>query len=148
MFRSKKKKIKINLSCTALIKSRCKYCKSVPMYYYYMMKQISFPDVNDANEIQSWLREQIKNMSTVFFPMESPRNFLTLRSFSQKTSYKKYDPRIHKNYGYDATQSNVVDRITCSCGQTSWAFNQTNARTNPSIKQRKLKVGYNTQIIY
>lgn len=137
-----------SLSCTSLLKSRCKFCGSRPTFYYYSLKTPSYYDIDDSKAIQARIQKFIKEIIEFWYMIESPSSFRSIQSFSHDIYYNKYDPRSHKTYGYHPKVSNTIDHLSCDCGKTTWAFNQTSGAKNPIIKQKRIKPEYKKKIIY
>jgi hypothetical protein len=147
---NKKKYVKISLSDTFPLKNRCKYCSSIPAWYYHTRISSSFQDHEIAQFINMWLTGSHKRMCQDFYLTEMPKSFTNTNNFAHAVDYKGFNPRFHKNskyHNYDHSGT-VVDHLSCSCGKTNWAFNETRAKNKPEIKQRKARITCPNKYVY
>lgn len=129
-------------SCTALFKSRCKYCKSKPYLFFIKSNCILFKDFyynkqayNDySNNTRDFLSYEYKNIS--------PSIYNKINIFSYNLLFNRINVRGYKNYGYNVFYSNIIDNLSCKCGRTVWLFNKTNGTNNKLINQKRLKNNY------
>ncbi len=149
IFNYKKRKlqrVKINLSLT-ILNRRCKRCGSAPAYYYFSRDVNTYPEVSVVKIMSDWLTKNRSRICESWFMMEDPSVFDNISDFSHQTNYKGYKPRWHKNCGHDPMK-HIIEYLVCSCGQTSWAFNERASQSKPHIKQKKAKYSYPSKITY
>lgn len=144
----KKYLVKVPLSCTSLIKSRCKYCKSVPIYTFIKVNCIPFKDFYNNKQSYSMYRKHINNFICYDYKHTSPSLYNKINIFSYNFLFNRINIRHNKNYGWNMNYSNIIDNLTCSCGKTVWLFNKTNGLSNEFISQKRLKDNYQKVVIY
>lgn len=136
--------IKVNLSNTFSLKSRCKYCGSTPEWYYYTRTSQAFEDNKVFQFISEWIKSNYKRMCQDYYLIEYPRSYNRIGNFAHLVDYKAYNPNFHKNCKYhnksNDTDLYTVDHLSCHCGKTNWAFSTTASKNKLEIKQRKARV--------
>lgn len=147
---NKKDFIKVNLSSTFPLKSRCKYCSSDPKHYYLARTISAFQDHEVIIYINMWIASNHKRMCKDYYLAEMPRNYNVISNFGHSVDYKGYSPRYHRNSKYHNLHANLnmIDYVTCRCGKTRWAFNDTVARYKRETIQRKSRVLFKTKYLY
>lgn len=126
---------KINGSQSFFFRARCKFCKSVPKYIYYLLNRMittsSFyriksiydnVDFELSTSDNFYLEHSIKN-----------RNFKPTYMFESISSKKLPIP----NMGHQQNNDRFTTVIECECGKTNWAFVRSN---KDHIKNRKCKL--------
>ena len=135
--------IKISMSSLFPLKNRCKFCMSMPKYYYSIRPSGVFQDHEIIQFINNWIVSNIKRMCHDFYLTEMPKNFPNNRSFGHVVDYKGFNPRLHRSS--KNCNNTIIDHLSCECGKTSWAFNQTGSKNKPEISQRKARITYSTK---
>jgi hypothetical protein len=131
--------IHINYSSTFLAKTRCRYCKSAPMYYYYIRKATYF----DPKQLQyqfNFSKKFLKRMC-----VETARinvmKITTIRHQKFSLPYKSYPISTHKTKGFIA-KNNVDEYLTCNCGFSCWMFAEKINMNRPESVNRKSRYNY------
>lgn len=85
-----------------------------------------------------------------YYLTEKPRNYNTSRHFSHAVDYKGYSPKYHKNHKNHNlhAMANSIDHLSCECGLTDWAFNETVSKSRPEVSQRKARFVFQTKYTY
>lgn len=141
--------IRVNISSTFMVRSRCKNCGKGPDYYYAVGQPFKWVDVRSAlvfsKKVKEWLTKIISNWYLPF----TPRYFEKLGDFAFELEDKSYDPLFHRTRGANNGMNNrVVEFVGCSCGSTIWAFNEKSVAKRPEITNRKGRYKYPQRFVY
>lgn len=135
--------VRINLSTPFPTKSRCKRCGSYPSMYYYLMGKVLRHDPRSSINIKfSLLKKYCKRMCNDQYLLVAPKYFNELESFSHKTSYKGFLPKLHRVRGSNQYCSDFIEYLMCDCGATSWAFSNRSVQGRVEIMNRKARGKY------
>lgn len=145
----KQEVIRLNISSTFMVRTRCKNCGKGPDYYYAVGQPFKWVDVRSAlvfsKKVKEWLVKIISNWYLSF----TPRYFEKLGDFTFELEDKSYDPLFHRTRGGNCgIQNRVVEFVGCSCGQTVWAFNQKSVIKRPEVTNRKGRYKYPQRFVY
>lgn len=133
--------VRVNISSTFPIRSKCKFCMKGPQYYIIQKRPIKWIDPKDIKIIFDQVAKYTKRMTQDFYLPESPKHFHAMGAFSCPVFYKKYDPSLHAKRGimcYD----DVIEMLLCACGFTGWAFTQKSSVLRSEITNRKARYKY------
>jgi len=146
----KPEKFKVNLSSTFPLKNRCKYCATTPKYYYLTRTSSTWQDYEVVLFINMWIANNHKRMCQNYYLIEMPKDYTTISSFDHSIDYKGYNPRFHKNHKNHNlyANSNTIDYLSCQCGRTRWAFNETMSKNRPEISQRKARFTFKAKFSF
>lgn len=141
---NKKEFVKVNLSTPFPLRGKCKYCKGEPKHYYLARTSSAFKDFETIQFINAWIASNHKRMCQDYYLGSMPKDFTKASNFGHSLDYKGYNPRFHKNHKdhNSHSMSNTIDHLSCDCGKTSWAFNETVAKNRPEVRQRKARNVY------
>lgn len=137
--------VRVNLSETFMVRSRCKLCGKLPSMYYYFKNPILFDDVNEVKYLFGFIRKYISRMCDDFYLIESPSSFIHMSFFGFKLNFKGYNPKLHKTrtpwirYKQDLE---ITEFLTCECGKTSWAFSDKTVKLRPEIILKRARYKY------
>jgi hypothetical protein len=141
----KSETIKVSLSETFMVRSRCKHCGELPSVYFYFKNPILFEDVNEVKHVFNFIRKYINRMCEDFYLMENPSNFIHMSFFGFKLNFKGFNPKLHKTrtpwFNYKQ-ELEITEFLGCECGKTSWAFSDKTTRRRPEIVLRKSRYKY------
>ena len=141
----KKEIVKINLSETFMVRSKCKYCAEQPSIYYYVKNPLLWQDPSRIKEIFAFIKKYVHRMCSDFYLMEDPSSFYHISFFGFKTSFSGYNPKLHKTrtpWAFYKQETEITEFLTCECGRTSWAFTDKTAKYRPEIVLRKARYRY------
>lgn len=141
----KSETIKVNVSETFMVRSRCKSCGELPSSYYYYKNPILFEDVSDVKELFGFIRKYISRLCDDFYLADSPTNFVHMSFFGFKLNFKGYNPKLHRTrtpFIQHKQELEITEFLTCKCGKTSWAFSDKTVRQRPEIILRKGRYRY------
>jgi hypothetical protein len=127
---------KVKLSSPFLVRTRCKYCGSLPVDYFRMGGNRHFKDFRDFLNIFSWVPKHNKRLCSDFYLMDDPSSFYVMSNFSYSVPYKAYNPSIHHKRGIRPTRD-INECLVCECGRTYWVFKQQAVMKRPEIVNRK-----------
>ena len=135
--------VRINISSTFMVKSRCKECGKGPDFYYTVLKPYKWQDTKYYKMFSLVTRRWIRRMLSSWYLDFQPRYFRTLEDFSFKVEDKSYLPATHRTRGANIKdRDNVVEFVGCTCGSTVWAFNDKSIKKRPEITNRKGRYKY------
>ena len=146
-FKDKLEVIRINVSTTFLIRSRCKGCGSSPQFYYIIRNKRPWFDPNKVIKDTVKFKSLYKRICHDHYMILPTRYFNSLQSFSHQVSYKGFNPKLHLSRGKSFI-NNVTEFLMCECGDTSWAFNQKSVQHTPEVENRKAKYKYPKKFEY
>lgn len=132
--------VRISLSCH-LIFGKCRFCGKGPDFYYDVEYPIRWLDPRKNLSIFLRYQKYIKRFCFNYYLRDQPRYFLGIAFLAHVPHYKKYNPRLHKNRGVSPVSDNL-EFLSCTCGQTSWAFNDKSIQSRPEIHERKARHKY------
>ncbi len=141
--------IRINISSTFMVRTRCQKCRSGPYYYYAVLKPYKWKNPRHAilfsNITRGWIQRMVSNWYLDF----TPRHFNKMGDFSFNLEDKAYSPILHRVRGSNVNErDNVVEFIGCECGDTIWAFNDKSIKKRPEITNRKGRYKYPQRFVY
>jgi hypothetical protein len=131
----------IKLSTPFLVKSRCKFCRGLPMHYYYIKSRGLY---QDPSKLVQWFQDvskHFKRMCTEHYFLSEPRYCGGMANFSQTPFYKGYNPTLHRTRGV-SNSSEMSEFLMCECGGTSWAFRNKAVKNRPEIVNRKSRKNF------
>lgn len=127
--RSDKKMLKIAISSTFNVRSRCKYCYGKPNNIYFIR--------DSSLSINPKKTNFIYNRSILF---DYPRLRINSMIGLNEKPRSKYNPKLHNNKYVNPYP--IAESFCCKCGQTSWETNFFATSTRPEISMRKSKKIY------
>jgi hypothetical protein len=136
--------VKVNLSETFMVRSRCKECGKFPSIYYYVKNPPLSIGPTKMKETFSFIKKYVSRMCSDFYLMDSPKSFHTINYFGFQTHFKSYRPKLMKTRSPWNYQPNpeMVEFLTCECGGTTWAFAAKTNRFRAEIIFRKARYKY------
>jgi hypothetical protein len=141
--RYRPKTISISLSSSFMAKARCKKCGGHPTVYYAMFRPGVWSDVVGYRKFSPRSRRWVRRMCSSWYKEYSPKEFHDVFEFTFRLDYKNYNPLLHRTRGSDVIgRDNIIECLSCECGQTSWAFNQESVKRRLEIVNRKGKYAY------
>lgn len=135
--------IKIRLSTPVLARARCKKCGSFPTIYYVMYNGMTGWEPSRTQRMM-YRRMKLRGI-------DKTRSITQISDFGQILKFKSYAPTYHKIRGdefgaeYDF---DIVEYLTCKCGQSRWAFSEKAAQHRPEIINRKARSFFPLEIEY
>ena len=135
------KPVRINLSTTFIIRTKCKFCATGPVHYFTGKNSIKWFDPHNAKKNHKFYFKFMKRMNYDFYLDETPKNYTSMSPFTHTPTYKGYYPSLHKKRGVSAI-NDFVEYLCCDCGRSKWVFSQKSAKQRPEIVNRKAKNSY------
>jgi hypothetical protein len=135
------KLVRINLSTTFLIRTKCKFCASGPVHYFVGKSAIKWFDPHKAKDNFKFYFKFIKRMNYDFYLDENPKQYTSMSPFTHTPTYKGYYPTLHKKRGVPVI-NDFIEYLCCDCGRSKWVFSQKSTRQRPEITNRKAKNSY------
>ena len=140
-FPKKAEVIRISLSIPFLVKNRCKGCGEHPSIYYFIRNPSLWNDPREGfNKIDKF-KMFLKRMCMDFYLMDDPSSFDSISLFNHKISYNSYNPKLHKSIGINRS-FDMIEYLTCECGQSVWAFYDKSSQNRIEIKNRKSNIRF------
>ena len=137
--------VKVNLSETFMVRSRCNSCGELPSMYYYFKNPLLFDDPNEVKLLFTFIRKYISRMCDDFYLIESPSSFHHMSFFGFRAAFKGYNPKLHRTrtpwFNYKQ-ELEITEFLTCECGKTSWAFSDKTVKSRPEIVLKKARYKY------
>ena len=143
--------VKINLSETFMVRSRCKLCGDFPSIYYYVKNPLLWSDPHKVKEIFSFIKKYVHRMCSDFYLMENPSNFYYVGYFGFKVSFKGYNPKLHHTrtpWSYYKQETEITEFLTCECGRTAWAFSDKTVKFRPEIIFKRARYKYPNKFVF
>lgn len=141
--------IRVNISSTFLVRTRCSRCSKGPTYYYSIRNPISWKDARTQIAIGKWRRGWVKRMATDLYLYDEPKRYTNLQDFSFILEGKQYRPSAHRTCGRPTNnKEDITEILSCECGATTWAINQKATRNCPEITNRKGRYTYPQKFEY
>ena len=141
--RYKPKTIGISLSSSFMARARCKFCTKPPSAYYACFKPNLWADATTYRRFSPRSTRWIRRMTSSWYKEFAPKEFHDIYEFTFRMDYKSYRPLLHRAVGADVSgRDNVIDCVSCECGRTIWAFNQTSNQKRLEVISRKGKYTY------
>lgn len=137
----KKNYVKINMSSTFLAKSICKECGEAPDTYYWINQPSLWINPRSSHAVFAWYKKFFKQINGSWYKKHEPRFFHSIKDFSFHWLEKGYKPSLHQHISINQV-NNIVEYLSCPCGETVWAFSQKSAETRMEIKNRKARYKY------
>jgi hypothetical protein len=137
--------VRVNLSETFMVRSRCKSCGELPSMYYYFKNPVLFDDVNEVRHIFGFIKKYISRMCDDFYLIENPSSFKHMSYFGFRLNFKGYNPKLHKTrtpWVQYKQELEITEFLTCECGKTSWAFSDKTIKLRPEIIFKKARYKY------
>lgn len=139
----KPKTVGISLSSSFMAKARCRYCGERPTHYFGMYKQNYWDDVSHYRSFTPRNWRWVRRMCSSWYKGYEPKEFNSVFDFTFRLDYKNYRVTLHRARGVDISmRDNIIDCVTCECGRTVWAFNQSSTKKRPEVANRKGKYAY------
>jgi len=133
----------INISSSFLARSRCKSCGKGPKYYFSVNKPYLYFLVNQRIFTSKAIRKWITNLVTNWYLSLQPKQFKNMKNFKIALNDKHFTPTLHRTRGSDVKdRDNIIDMISCDCGETTWAYNEKSVKNRPEITNRKGKYSF------
>ena len=129
--------------CSSIIfdKSRCKYCLSLPYYYFYIRcSNIAFDYKKNILSFDVSKRLELKKKTfDKFYSYGNDKvdSINSTRWFSHSVNYKGVTFRLFKNKTNPAID--YVELFSCKCNRTSWTIYQKGAKNRPEITNKRYK---------
>jgi hypothetical protein len=127
--------IKVRLSTSFLIRSKCIYCKSGPSVYFYIQNPILWFNHRKVLERIEFLKRNVKRFGGSHFLKFDPKYFIYNSHFNQSINFKGYNPKLHRTRGNYAIS--ITEYLQCNCGRMSWAFSEKSIQNRDDILSRK-----------
>lgn len=144
----KPKTMGISLSSSFMAKARCKFCTKPPSQYFGMFKTHVWLDASAYRKFTPRNWRWIRRMCSSWYKDYEPRDFEDVFDFTFRFDYKNYRVILHRARGALVNPNdNVIDCVTCECGRTVWAFNQSSTKKRPEIVNRKGKYAYPQRMV-
>lgn len=137
--------VRVNLSETFMVRSRCNSCGELPTIYYYFKNPILFEDIHDTRYLFDFLKKYIHRMCLDFYLMESPSHFTYMSIFGFTPTSKGYNPKLHRTrtpWIKHKQELEITEFLSCKCGKTSWAFSDKTVKLRPEIILKKARYKY------
>lgn len=137
--------VRINLSESFLVRSKCLYCDSIPDFYYLIDGKAMWFSPRKINN--SLLSKIAKRLCSDHYLDNPPKWYHNMTDFKFSLSYTTYRPRLHRTRGSLPVQD-CVEYLTCNCGKTVWAFSNKAIRYRPELVQRRSRHVHAPKFIY
>ncbi len=137
----------VSLSSTFVMRARCRYCKSKPMYYFWSKTRTLYISFDKPRKMFENIIKLHKDLYSNYYLVADPSNFNKMSDFSYVHPFMKHSVRLHKNKGMQAARD-YSEYVSCSCGRTIWAFYENFANTRPDIIHRKSVYKYPQKFEY
>ena len=135
--------VRVNISNTFLVRSRCIECGGYPIYYYKIVCRHIWKNISDALIVSKWFRKFWQRMTQDWYLSKQPKYFHDIAPFNIIIEDKSFNPAIYKVRGKATKENeNVLELIGCNCGATGWAFNEKSTKKRPVITNRKGRYKY------
>jgi hypothetical protein len=137
--------VKVNLSETFMVRSRCTSCGELPSMYYYFKNPILFDDVNEIRYLFTFIRKYVNRMCNDFYLIDRPGDFIRMGFFGFRLNFKGYNPKLHRTrtpWARYKQDLEITEFLTCECGKTSWAFSDKTVKLRPEIILKKARYKY------
>lgn len=133
----------INISSSFLARARCKSCGKGPSFYFSVQKPYMYFLVNQRLFTSKAIRGWIKNLISNWHLPLSPKYCHNMGGFKLSFDDKHFIPILHRTRGSGVMdKNNIIDMISCDCGETTWAYNEKSIKDRPEITQRKGRYSY------
>lgn len=139
--------IRVRLSSSFMIRTKCKHCQTGPTDYYIERAGIPWKEHNSVRNTFNIIKRFWNRLASDYYLGEQPSSFNNLSMFNHTPSYKGFRPRAHRNRGVHA-KLECIERVCCACGLTNWAFYEKGATNRPEISQRKARYRYPQKFVY
>lgn len=130
--------VKISLSETFIVRSRCKYCKDFPSIYYHYQSPILWQDPNSSRDLFAFVKKQVSRLCSDIYFEYSPKEFYHIGLFEFKVNFKGYNPRFHKSN----SPMEISALLTCKCSKTFWAFPDKIENSRPEVVFKRSRYKY------
>jgi hypothetical protein len=137
----KQKYIRINLSTTFPVRTRCKFCGKGPEHYYAAKTAIKWFNPNRSKDLAKHVQKFMKRMIYNYYLIEAPKDFKSTTPYTHTVAYKGYYPTLHKKRNVPAV-NDYIEFLCCDCGRSQWSFSQKATSSRPEITQRKARHNY------
>jgi hypothetical protein len=113
--------IYVNLSCSFLERTRCKFCGELPYFYYCLRSKTYSKEAFIPFNKMRWLTKRNYKINNDDYIINEPRDFTNIAILSYSVPYMSYFVSPHRikniksNYDY-------IEYVACPCGKSRWAF--------------------------
>lgn len=138
MKRAKQKYFQISASESFLVRTVCKKCKGHPLYYFYSRNPILWYDPRRVIAAFEYVKKYNKRLALddFSFGLDDFRYASKMNLFNHQVNYKGYRPKLHRTRGQNPILD-VVEYLTCECGQTAWAYSGMGIMQRHDINHKK-----------
>lgn len=134
----KKEIITVNVSSSFASRARCKMCGEPPSIYFFSRNSILWYDPHRARGIFDFIKKHCKRLSPEEYKLDDFVHGSRASYFSHTVNYKGYRPKLHRARGVDPV-FDMIEYLTCECGNTLWAFSEISTFRRPELLHRKAK---------
>ena len=129
--------INISLSSPILVRTRCKYCNSLPQDCFLLMKKRIFLSPVEINNI--YMKYITKYMIINSVPVHSNGRFIRVnRDLSLPVNYKAFNSSLHKNKKNSIdTYLSFTEVVLCRCGRSCWGVQDKTKLLRHEVLHRK-----------
>jgi len=132
--------VKVNMSCTFPVRTKCRFCLRGPEHYLMERLPIKWFNPKHSKNIAAHAGKHIKRMVDDFYLAASPKFFTGIRPFSFDIPALKYNPCLHTKRGVMVMGD--VDTLSCECGRSAWYFSDKANILRDDIIHRKARYKY------
>ena len=127
----------INSSSSFPFRTRCKFCKSYPQYYIFILDRLRFKDFRISLRVSQKFLTMFAIAPKAQATLNQPSDFRKISTLSFKSVHSKVSPRYNKNYGLSEDTDNAfMDAVTCACNKTIWRFKAEDQKDMKSKRSR------------
>ena len=127
--------IRVKLSSTFMVRTKCTHCMGGPTYYYYLRNPTMWMNPRKSMDQRGFLTALLKSLGAHHM-YDEPRFYTSASMLAHDVMYAKYRPRLHRTRGSSAGQD-LVECLTCDCMKTCWYFANKAVAKRPEIVNRK-----------
>ena len=141
MKRHKVEVIRVNLSNSFMVRTKCAVCGEEPTIYYYNAKPYLWNEPKSQKRLFDAIKHWYKRMCMDWYLESNPSYFHSGADFSHPVDYKGFNPKLHYTRGINP-DANIVEFITCWSGCTIWAFVDKANKNRPEFVNRKSRYSH------